>query len=343
MVTAHAAAALPAFMVPADVVALEQMPLGATGKLDRRALPEPEIRFAATVPARTESEVTVAGIFADLLGHPEVGASDDFFALGGNSLTATRVIARINAAFDTGLGVRALFEAPNVAALANLAAAQRGSGGLPPLVAGARPQRVPLSPAQTRMWFLNRFDPDSVTYTIPVVVRLSGELDVAALRAAVGDLLVRHESLRTVYPDDGDGPVQVILAPDSVALDLDPVTATAEDLPARIAGVLGRGFDVTTSVPIRVALFALDPGEHVLVLAVHHISGDGFSTGPLARDVLTAYTRAPRRDRTRVDTTGGAVRRLRPVAAHGARRRGRPGIRGRAGTRLLAWTTRRTR
>ena len=149
--------------------------------------------------------------------------------------------------------------------------------------------RVPLSPAQTRMWFLNRFDPDSVTYTMPVVVRLTGDLDVAALRAAVDDVLVRHESLRTVYPDDGDGPVQVIVAPESVALDLDPVLVTAGICRRASPGCLAAG-SMSPPVPIRVALFAIEPTEHVLVLAVHHISGDGFSTGPLARDVCTAYT-----------------------------------------------------
>ncbi|HEY5855389.1 MAG TPA: amino acid adenylation domain-containing protein, partial [Aldersonia sp.] len=285
-VTTHATATLPAFMVPADVVVLGEMPLGATGKLDRRALPEPQIRFAATVPVRTTAEATVAGIFADLLGHDSVGATGDYFALGGNSLTATRAIARINAAFDTDLGVRTLFEAPTVAVLAELAEAQRGSTLRPALVAAERPDPVPLSTAQLRMWLLNRFDPSSGGYNIAGALRLSGGVDVAALSAAVADVVGRHEILRTRYPETPEGPVQEVMA---WRPDVTPVQVARADVAEVIGEVALRGFDVAVEVPVRVALLRVAPTEHVVVLVVHHIAADGWSLGPLTRDLMAAY------------------------------------------------------
>ncbi|MFE3703341.1 phosphopantetheine-binding protein, partial [Nocardia tengchongensis] len=217
----HLAGLLPSYMVPAAFVAMGSFPLSANGKLDRRALPEPEFAAREFRAAATRAEEIVASVFAEVLGlENPVGADDDFFELGGNSLIATQVVARLGAALDTRVPVRALFDAPTVAALAARVEAQAGTGGRRALVAQARPDEIPLSLAQQRMWFLNRFDTASAVNNIPLAVRLTGDLDTAALLAAVGDVLERHEVLRTIYPENAEGRgVQVILPADQVRLD----------------------------------------------------------------------------------------------------------------------------
>ncbi|EME22130.1 non-ribosomal peptide synthetase [Rhodococcus triatomae BKS 15-14] len=281
---------LPAHMVPESVTFLDRIPLTPVGKLDRRALPEPDFAVARYVPPSTPLEQTVADVFADVLGVDRVGADDDFFDLGGNSLIATRAAARLTATRGATIGVRTLFDARTVRAVAEVLAsdATAGSGARPPLVAQPRPAHLPLSPAQQRMWFLNQFDTTSPAYNIPLAVRLTGDLDVATLSAALRDVQARHESLRTVYPmgDDGE-PEQVVLEPDPT--DLDVRGATDADLPALLADFVGAGFDVTAEVPVRVALFVTGPRDAVLAIVVHHICADGFSMAPLARDVMAAY------------------------------------------------------
>ncbi|WP_280232742.1 non-ribosomal peptide synthetase, partial [Nocardia cyriacigeorgica] len=280
---------LPAYMVPAVVVVLDEFPLNASGKLDRKALPAPVFEAAVFRAPTTPVEEIVATTFAEVLGLDRVGLDDDFFALGGNSLSATQVAARLSAALDTDLGVRELFEASSVAALAARAETRAGAGARAALVPQHRPELVPLSLAQQRMWFLNRFDPESAVDNIPAAVRLSGLLDRQALQIAVADVLARHESLRTFYPEvDGTAHQQAVPTA-KVIPDLSPVDVTEAELPARITELVRTGFDVTTEVPFRARLFEISPTEHVLALVVHHISADGFSMGPLTRDVMTAY------------------------------------------------------
>ncbi|WP_425439069.1 amino acid adenylation domain-containing protein [Rhodococcus tukisamuensis] len=279
---------LPSYMVPTAIVELAEFPLSSAGKLDRRALPDPEPAAREFRAPATPTEVLVAGVYADVLGADRVGADDSFFDLGGNSLSATRVLGRLNEAAGTAVALRSLFETPAVSELAAaLDSAERRNRTA--LVGRPRPERIPLSLAQNRVWFLNQFDPESAAYNIPLAIRLSGELDAASLSAAVHDVLERHESLRTVFPDDGDGPVQVVLPAREVELDLTPVEVTEQELPARVQEILGGGFDVTASVPIRGRLLRTGAAEYALVLAVHHISADGVSMGPLARDVMAAY------------------------------------------------------
>ncbi|WP_425296301.1 condensation domain-containing protein, partial [Nocardia asiatica] len=240
-------------------------------------------------------EEIVASVFAEVLGVERVGADDDFFALGGNSLLATQVAARIGAALDARVPVRVLFEASTVAGLAAKVEQHAGSGGRKALVAGPRPERIPLSLAQQRMWFLNQFDPGSSVYNIPAAIRLTGDLDVTALRQAVADLVARHEILRTIYPQTPEGPVQQVLAVDEVSIDLVPTRVEAADLVTAVTAVVTAGFEVTTEVPFRVELFEVattgadEPSEHVLAFVAHHISSDGWSLGPLTRDLVLAY------------------------------------------------------
>ncbi|MEV5838466.1 non-ribosomal peptide synthase/polyketide synthase, partial [Nocardia sp. NPDC052112] len=300
----HLSAQLPSYMVPAALMVLDAMPLNPNGKLDRRALPEPTFEAKEFRAPSTPIEEIVADVFAQVLGLSTadgarpIGLDDDFFDLGGNSLIATQVVARLGAALDTRVPVRMLFEAPNVAALAARMEGQQGSGGRRELTAGPRPEQIPLSLAQQRMWFLNRFDNQTAVNNIPLAVRLTGALDTDALRMAVADVMDRHEVLRTVYPETADGHgVQVVLPTGQVHLDLTPLVVSEADIRDRISELVLTGFDVTADVPVRAKLFRLEasmdgslPDTHVLVLVVHHISGDGWSVRPLARDVMVAYS-----------------------------------------------------
>ncbi|MGB7383177.1 MAG: amino acid adenylation domain-containing protein, partial [Rhodococcus sp. (in: high G+C Gram-positive bacteria)] len=289
--TKYVARILPSYMVPSSVIVLDEVPLTPIGKLDRRALPEPElgISFRQFRAPTTPIEETVANVFGDVLGAPVVGLDDDFFELGGNSLIATQVVARLGAALDAQVPVRAIFESPTVAQLAIRVEQEAGRGARIALSRSVRPERIPLSLAQQRMWFLNRFDTESATYNLPIALRLSGVLDVPALQVAIMDVIDRHESLRTVFPDSAEGPHQVIQDAAQIVPNLMPVETTARDLQRAIAQIASGGFDVTADVPVRAQLFEIAPTEHVLTIVVHHISADGWSLGPLARDVMVAY------------------------------------------------------
>ncbi|WP_036544316.1 condensation domain-containing protein, partial [Nocardia rhamnosiphila] len=280
---------LPIYMIPAVVMELDAFPLNTSGKLDRKALPAPVFEAREFRAPSTPIEEIVAGVFAEVLGVERIGADDDFFALGGNSLIATQVAARLGAALDTTVPVRMLFEASTVAALAAAAESATGRGDLPVLAPRERPERVPLSLAQQRMWFLNQFDTDSAAYNLPVAVRLTGDLDIAALEQAVADVVGRHETLRTVYPAQDGRPYQLVLPVGEVAPDLTAVAVPADELRARAVEVMSAGFDVSAEVPLRVALFHPGGDEHVLVFVMHHISADGWSMGPLTRDLVAAY------------------------------------------------------
>jgi acyl carrier protein len=278
-------------MVPSVVVVLEELPVTVNGKVDRKALPEPHFTTAGYRAPTTPVEQSVATAFADVLGVDRVGADDSFFALGGDSLSATRAVARINSALETTLAVGVLFDNPVVSDLADrIGPSLLTNSVTPELTARPRPDRLPLSLAQQRMWFINQFDTSSPAYNIPVALRLDGVIDLPTLRAALGDVIERHETLRTMYPGSADGPHQVIVEPRTAIPELDSTPATERDLRDLLATFFGKGFDVTEELPIRVTLVSLAPESHVLALVVHHIAADGFSMTPLARDVMLAYT-----------------------------------------------------
>ncbi|MFE7420347.1 amino acid adenylation domain-containing protein, partial [Rhodococcus sp. NPDC057529] len=282
---------LPSYMVPATVVTIDEIPLTRVGKLDRAALPDPPLDSTTPGPRRaaTPVEEIVTDAFAAVLGIDHVSVDDNFFDAGGNSLSATRAVARIDAALDADLGVRALFDNPTPRALAHQLV-RRTDDAPRPLIAGPRPPVLPLSPAQHRMWFLNQYDPASPAYNIPVALRLTGALDTDALSAALTDVVTRHEALRTIYPLHDGQPVQEVLPPEDAVPHVDIVRATDDDVTARIFGYVTTGFDVTVDPPLRCRLLRLTPEQHVLVLVLHHISADGRSMVPLTRDFVTAYT-----------------------------------------------------
>ncbi|GGS28025.1 amino acid adenylation domain-containing protein [Streptomyces parvus] len=280
---------LPEYMVPEAVVVLAELPLTPNGKLDRKALPEPEFTVAAAVRApRTPQEEILCGLFAQALDVPGIGVDDDFFQLGGNSLSAVRLLSRVRSAFGTDVDVRAVFEAPTPARLA----AVLGTGGSarPEPTAGPRPAEIPLSFAQLRLWFLDRLEEGpGGTYNVPIAIRLSGALDRDALRAAVGDVVARHEVLRTVYPDTGGKPRQQVLEPADATVPMESVRTTETELAGALRAGARRGFDLSREIPLAATLFALSDTEHVLLLTVHHIATDGWSNAPLARDLSNAY------------------------------------------------------
>ncbi|WP_245877376.1 non-ribosomal peptide synthetase, partial [Streptomyces glaucescens] len=287
----YVASRLPEYMVPSAFVALGVLPLTVNGKLDRRALPAPD--YSMDTPAgrgpRTDREEILCGLFAEILGLDTVSIDDDFFRLGGHSLLATKLVSRIRTVLEAELPIRQMFETPTVAGLAGALEAVAGEArrGVAPVV--PRPERIPLSYAQRRLWFLNQFEGPSATYNAPVALRLSGSLDREALRLALADVVARHESLRTVFAEDGEGARQIVLPVGEAEVVLPVAEVGEEGLPAALADAAARPFDLAREIPFRAELFALADERHVLLLLTHHIVSDAWSREPLARDLTAAY------------------------------------------------------
>ncbi|MEW5931246.1 MAG: amino acid adenylation domain-containing protein, partial [Gemmatimonadota bacterium] len=295
---AHAAEQLPEYMVPGAYVVLEQLPTTANGKIDRRALPAPE-RTAdeAHAAPRSLGEELLAGIWAEVLGMETVGVEENFFGLGGHSLLATQVISRVRAAFGVEVPLKALFEAPTVAGLAGRIEALRGDGALlaPPILPVPRDgSPLPLSFAQQRLWLVDRIEPGSAAYNMPSPLRLRGALELPVLRASLDALVRRHESLRTVFPEEGGRPAQVVRPAGRVPLpmvDLRGLPDPARQAEARrLSGAEAmRPFDLARGPLLRGTLVRLDEEEHVLLFNLHHVVSDGWSRGVLVREVSALY------------------------------------------------------
>ncbi|HAA39357.1 MAG TPA: non-ribosomal peptide synthetase, partial [Pseudomonas sp.] len=281
---AHLAQHLPDYMVPAQWVLLEQMPLSPNGKLDRKALPKPEATHHYEAP-QSALEQQIAAIWAEVLGVPQVGLDDHFFELGGHSLLATRVVSRVRQALALEVALKTLFEHP---LLGDFVMALGEEGVLAPaLLKADRSQPLPLSYAQERQWFLWQLDPESAAYHIPSALRLTGPLDLAALQRSVDTLLARHESLRTHLRQDAAGTVQVI--EDSGLIEIDLVDTDEAGLKARVADVVAQPFDLLRGPLLRARLLRLAEDEHVLVLVQHHIVSDGWSMQLMVEELVQLY------------------------------------------------------
>ncbi|MFD5514955.1 amino acid adenylation domain-containing protein [Streptomyces sp. NPDC127066] len=277
---------LPAYMVPAAVMISAAFPLAPSGKVDRRALPAPTFH-ALSRAARTPVENALCQLFGETLGIDEVGAEDSFFDLGGHSLLVTRLVGRVRSVLGVELPVRAPFDAPTPALLAPIVTQARERRLA--LRALPRPEPVPLAAAQARMWFLHRLEGPSATYNIAMTLRLRGLLDLDALRAALDDVIARHESLRTVFPDTDGVPRQHVLAADAARPGVESVRLNGQDLADTLRTLARTTFDLERDLPIRAWLVELSDEESLLMVLVHHIAADGWSLAPLTNDLSTAY------------------------------------------------------
>ncbi|SLC89544.1 Probable non-ribosomal peptide synthetase PstA [Mycobacteroides abscessus subsp. abscessus] len=285
------AARLPGYMVPAAVVVIDALPLTVSGKLDRRALPAPDYVDAARYRAPSNpTEEILTDIYARVLGHERVGIDDSFFDLGGDSLSAMRLLAGINAALNTGVTVRTLFDAPTVAQLCTRIS--RDETRVAPLTARERPARVPLSFAQSRLWFLDQLQGPSAIYNMTAAFRIDGELDADALAAAFTDVVARHESLRTLFEAPDGVPHQMVMPAGGAEPGWEVIDAgdwSVGQLREAIDEISRHAFDLSAEIPLKAALFRVTDNEHALVVVVHHIAADGWSIAPLMADLGTAY------------------------------------------------------
>ena len=315
---------LPEYMVPAAIVELERMPLTANGKLDRKALPEPAIEQAATEEdqPRTPVEEILCSIWADVLKVEGVGRRQDFFELGGHSLLATQVVSRVREAFDVEVPLKALFERPTVAGLAEAVERERGAGRraeAPPIVAVGRDRELPLSFAQQRLWFIHQLDPDSAAYNIPRAVRLVGELDVSAITSSLRQIVARHEVLRTRFVAVDGQPSQVIDEPGEIDLAVWDVSELGEgrrEERAReiVSREARRPFDLERGPVWRAGLVRL-AGRGPRIDAVHAPHSERrVVNGCDGKGVHGAVRGIHRREAGGVGRARGAVRRLRGVA-----------------------------
>ncbi|KAB8141160.1 amino acid adenylation domain-containing protein [Chloroflexia bacterium SDU3-3] len=288
---------LPAHMLPSAYVALDALPLTPNGKLDERALPAPDASAddgaAPALAPRTPAERALAQIWAEVLGLAQVGVDANFFELGGHSLLATQVMSRVREAFGVDLPLRLLFEGPTVEALAAHLDAPAAPAA-PAIAPAERCGPLPLSFAQQRLWFLAQLEPDSPFYNTPAAVRLDGALAVDALERALGEIVRRHEALRTTFQLVDGQPAQVVGQPAAVELRRHDLAALAGEeqerqLRALMAEEARRPFDLARGPLLRTTLLRLADQRHIFLLNMHHIVSDDWSTGALVREIGALY------------------------------------------------------
>jgi len=290
-------AELPDYMVPAQLIALDEMPLGPSGKLDRRALPEPQWQVREHVEPVTALQQQIAGIWREVLGLAQVGLRDDFFALGGHSLLATQIISRSRQACDVELPLRTLFEHRELGAFAEQIRLIQASGQTnqqPPIAQVDRRQVVPLSYSQQRMWFLWQMEPDSPAYNVGGMARLRGVLDVQRFESALQALIMRHETLRTTFPSVDGIARQQVHADSGLRMDWQDFSALADDDRQQRVQQLAddeahRPFDLETGPLLRACLVKTAEHEHYLVLTLHHIVTEGWAMDIFARELSALY------------------------------------------------------
>src|SRR5690606_23202247 len=276
-------AELPSHLVPSAFVVLDELPRTTNDKVDRAALPAPEHRASVHRPPRTPREELLCGLVAEVLGVASVGVDDNLFDLGGHSLTLARLVNRIRTVFGGELPMAPLFEQPTVEGIGAALDAARGDDVV--LLPGRpRPERIPLSFAQRRLWFMSKLVGPSATYNIPNRLRLRGPLEVDALRLALADVVGRHESLRTILVEDDRGAHQVVLEPERARPELVVRRVNPGELAEAERAAAGYVFDLGAEIPLRAWLFEPGPDDHVLLLVTHHTASDGLSMAPLVRD-----------------------------------------------------------
>ena len=291
---------MPDYMIPLSFEFLDSLPLTPNGKVDRKALPvpnqtRPELESIFAAP-RTPVEGLLAQIWAEVLKLESVGIHDNFFELGGHSLLATQVVSRIGASCQAEIPLRFLFESPTIAGLAERIeyAVVNNTNCTRAHVSTTPQERVPLSFAQQRLWFLDQYESNSSVYNIPSALRLKGALDVTALEQSLNEIVRRHESLRTTFSAVDGEPVQVIASALKMSLPfkdlMDLPESDRENEAQRLAMEQAREpFELSQAPLLRVILLRLGPYDHVLVLTMHHIVSDGWSRGVLYRELSLLY------------------------------------------------------
>ena len=290
-------AQLPTYMVPQHLLELDALPLNANGKVDRKRLAQRELDWSGAageaIPPANATEQALLGIWQDVLALEHFGVTDSFFALGGHSLLATQMLSRIRATFSVELPLKALFECPSVRQLALAIEQQKDSGEqsqLDNIVAAARPQRLPLSFAQQRLWFVEQLNPGSAHFNIPFALRLNGELDIEALRASFQWLIERHEVLRTAFPSDGGHPHQHIVEALTFELPLTDCTGLHESaVQDELQAWFAQPFDLQQPPLLRARLLRLDARQHVLAITLHHLVSDAWSATLALRELTQFY------------------------------------------------------
>src|SRR5262245_11205554 len=288
---------LPEYMVPVAIVELERLPLTANGKVDRKALPEPVMgeELDEGEEARTAVEEIIAGIWAEVLRVERVGVKENFFELGGHSLAATRVVSRVREVLGAEVAVRAIFETPTVAGLAEAVEKARGMGvERSRIEAVGREGELLLSYAQQRLWFIDQLEPGSSAYNMQSAVRLRGGLKILALGQSFSEIVRRHEALRTSFPNLNDSPVQRIGEAQAVPLPLVDLSGLDSEVARQTAQRLEREaahrlFNLATGPLLRVGLLRMNSEEHIVLQAMHHIVSDGWSMGVLRGEVGGLY------------------------------------------------------
>jgi amino acid adenylation domain-containing protein len=285
----HATSALPIHMIPSAFVQLAEFPLTPSGKLDRSALPEPELITGVGRLPETAEQQELCELFSDVLGVAVTSIDDDFFSLGGHSLLSIRLVNRMRDALGVELSIRDVFDAPTVAALAERVESHpAGTTVRPVLVAAERPARIPVSPAQERLLILDRLGETGAAYNYPLVFHVRGAVDLEALDAALGDLLDRHESLRTVFVDDEGELFQRIL-PVGTRVPTEVLDSDESRLTGQLAAAAARTFDLSTEIPLRVSVFRCGTDDYTVALLLHHIATDEWSDTPFIADLNRAY------------------------------------------------------
>jgi hypothetical protein len=290
---------LPDYMVPAAFIHMDEMPLTAHGKIDRKSLPKPELIEAVPkyIAPSTAVEEILCGIWAEVLKVEKVGVTDNFFDLGGHSLLATRVASRIRNLLGVDLALRSLFERATVRELAEVVMEElkvEGEVESPEMVRVSREAELPLSYAQQRLWFMQELEPESWAYNIPTAVRIVGALDTAALRQSLREIARRHEVLRTSFESREGKPVQVIHDSIEAELSMIDVNGLVEGEREKVAGeiaaeVAQQVFDLEKGPLWRAALVRLGEDDHVLVVCIHHVASDGWSSGVLIKEFIELY------------------------------------------------------
>lgn len=289
-------AQLPDYMVPAQFIPVATIPLTPSGKVDVRKLPAPDFVASEQVymAPTSDTEKALAEVWQAILNREKIGVHDNFFEIGGHSLLATQIVSRVRKRFEIELPLRNVFEFPTIAELSRVVDSTKGSVPLPSITPAPRTADLPLSFAQQRLWFLDQLDPASAAYNIPTAVRVKGPLEISALQKSLDEIVRRHESLRTIFRLKQGRPVQIIQPEREVnirEIDLQsiPEAGQRDEIIRRTQQDAGAPFDLSTGPLLRVTLLRLAPHDCVILVTIHHIIADDWSTNILISELALLY------------------------------------------------------